>query len=108
MNAAQAVFGDELGEGISMPRPAHKTRQDWLGSLRVGSSVNMVTPCGIHSAVVERYEDGRLWVMWSLGVACDLGYSATWVDPLTGTNASGDYRIEPVAAEIVKRESFND
>ena len=53
MNAAQAVFGDELGEGISMPRPAHKTRQDWLGSLRVGSSVNLVTPCGIHSAVVE-------------------------------------------------------
>jgi hypothetical protein len=56
MNAAQAVFGDERGEGVSMPRPAHKTRQDWLGSLRVGSSVNLVTPCGIHSAVVERYE----------------------------------------------------
>lgn len=83
------------------------TRAEWLGSLRVGSSVNLVTPCGIHHAVVERYEDGRLWVLWALGHACDLGYSATWVDPATGSNAGDSYRIEP-ANEIVKRESFND
>ena len=28
-------------------------RAEWLADLRVGSSVNLVTPCGIHSAVVE-------------------------------------------------------
>lgn len=83
------------------------TRTEWLASLRVGDRVRLVTPCGIHGATVESFRDGRLWVLWALGHACDLGYSATWVDPLTGANAGGDYRIEPTN-DCVKRETFND
>lgn len=84
------------------------TRAEWLADLRVGSSVNLVTPCGVHTAVVERYENGRLWVMWALGYGGKFWHSSTWVHPETGENQAGLYRIEPAETELVKRESFND
>jgi len=84
------------------------TRDQWLAGLKPDDPVRLVTPCGIHHAIIEGRRDNRLWILWALGHACDLGYSATWVDPATGDNAGHSYRIEPAESGIVKRESFND
>ena len=84
------------------------TRAEWLIGLKPYDSVRLVTPCGIHQAMIEGIRDSRMWVIWSLGVACEFGHSATWVDPLTGDNDGHAYRIEPMESTLVKRETFND
>lgn len=72
------------------------TRSEWLASLAVGNQVRLITPLHTHHATVDRRCDNRLWLIWVLGAACDLGYSATWVDAITGDNDSHAYRIEPM------------
>ncbi len=84
------------------------SRAEWLAGLNPYDPVRLITPCGIHAAMIEGLRDHRLWVMWSLGVGCEFGNSATWVDPLTGDNDGHSYRIEPVCSGPELRESFND
>lgn len=84
------------------------TRADWLASLRPYARVLLITPCGDHEAVIEELKDGRLWVMWALGYGGKFGHSSTWVDPETGENQAGLYRIDPAPTEFVARETFND
>ena len=82
------------------------SRAVWLGNLVAGDPVNLVTSCGIHQASIEGLRDHRLWVIWTLGYACEFGHSATWVDPLTGANNADSYHIEP--CDLSLRETFND
>lgn len=83
------------------------TRATWLAALQHGDHVLLITPCAVHTAAIEGMKDGRLWLIWAHGMNCELGHSATWVNPLTGDNNGGNYRIEPVH-DVVKREAFND
>lgn len=82
-----------------MSDAAVRARMDWLDSLKIGDAVQLVTPCGAHTAQVEDIRDDRLWVLWPHGLGGELGYSATWVYATSGSQHNGNVRIERMGHE---------